>query len=368
MERFVFVAAVTVAVIFGVAAVFGGGRLSFDFDEAGAFGTAELVEVAPGTLAAATFAGDRLRIRNAAARVTIVAEDRQDFSIEIDNSAGRAPMPEISIEANRVTIDGRLRGRIDDCRPDGGAELAGYGDLGAEDLPLITIRAPRNLTVDRNGAGLTEIGPTESLSLDFSGCSSATIGDVAGELEVDLSGSGDIRAGAAGSLNADIAGSGDLLVAAVSGEAEIDVAGSGGVTIGSLNGALSADTAGSGAITIQGGEVTSADIDVAGSSTVTVAALTGDLSADAAGSGSIAVEGGAVGSAEIDLAGSADVRIAAPVARLEVTIVGSGGVDVDGVVGELDVEIAGSGDVNVSAVTGPVRRQILGSGGVNIGD
>lgn len=328
MERFVFVAAVTIAIIFGIGAVFGGSDgWHFEFDEDGERGRAEIVALAPGSMAAEVFTGDRLRIRSAAANVTIIPEDRTDFSIEIDNSAGRTPMPVVSTDDGRVTIDGQLRGRIADCGPDT-IELRGYDDVAAADLPRITIRAPRTLDLDRSGAGSTEIGATQELTVDFSGCGGATIGDVAEALNIDLAGSGEINAGAANSLNIDLAGSGDVNVGAVAAGASVDIAGSGTVTIASLN---------------------------------------GELSSDGAGSGTVVVEGGTVTSADIDLAGSGDVRIAAPVQALNVSIVGSGDVEVEAAVGEVDAEIAGSGNVIVASATGTVRRQVWGSGEVRVG-
>ncbi len=328
MERFVFVAAIVIAVIYGIGAIFGGPNFHFDGDwDVEARGTSALVDLAPGAMEAQTFAGDRLRLRSTAANVVVITEDRSDFSVEIDNSAGRAPMPLVSTGDGRVLIDGQLRGRIENCR-NGGANLRGYGDVSAEELPRITIRAPRTLNIDRDGAGTLEVGPTERLSLDFSSCGAATVGDVAGELKVDLAGSGRISAGSARSLNADVAGSGELSVGAVA---------------------------------------EGADVDIAGSGTVRIASLNGDLSADGAGSGNLIIEGGSIGEANIDLAGSGDVDITAPVRRLDVDIVGSGDVDVAGEVGDIEAEIAGSGSVRAQAVTGSIRKEVWGSGDVRVG-
>lgn len=329
MERFVFVAAVTIALIWGFVALLSGGRFvhiggHWDID---ADARAPLVEVAPGNMEAQTFSGSELSLKHLAANVLIIPEDRTDFVIEIANPAGRAPMPEITTEAGRVVVDGRLSRRIERCT-DGGADLDDYGSLSAEDLPRITIRAPRTLHVSRNGAGMTEIGPTQSLNLDFSSCGAATLADVSGPLDLDLAGSGRVNAGAVQSLNADVAGSGQLVVGAVASGASIDIAGSGQVR---------------------------------------VASLTGNLSADGAGSGNLAVEGGAIDQASIDLAGSGDVDIAAPVRSLNVSIVGSGSVEVAAEVGEIDADIAGSGDVTVRSVTGAVRKDVWGSGDVRVG-
>lgn len=326
MERFVFVAAVAIAVIFGIGAVFGGPNFHFAFDEDGG-GTAPMVEVSPGRMDARVFTGTDLRIKGAAVTVVIVPEDRADFLIEIDNSAGRAPMPAVSIDGERVIIDGQVRGRIGNCS-ETSVDLRGYGDIALAELPRITIRAPRSFGLDRSGAGTTEIGATQSLDLEVSGCSTATVGDVAGELSVDLAGSGRINAGAVGSLDADVAGSGDIAVGAVAAGANIDIAGSGAVTLASLNGDFSTDGAGSGSVTIQGGTITMASV---------------------------------------DLAGSGDITIGASVQTLDVNIVGSGDVDVTGTVGDIDAEIAGSGNVTAAAVTGTVRKEVWGSGDVQVG-
>jgi hypothetical protein len=331
MERFVFVTAVTLAIIFGIGAVFGGPNFHFsggDWDmDVEARGVADLVPVAPGSLAAQSYVGDRLRIRHVAANVVITPEDRTDFSVEIANPAGRAPMPSVEVTEGRVTIDGHLRGRIEDCT-DGGARLRDYGDLSGADLPTITIRTPRNLEVDRSGAGTLQIAATESLDLDFSSCGTATVADVTNALDIDLAGSGRVTTGAARSLNADVAGSGELTTGAIAEGANIDIAGSG---------------------------------------TVRLASLSGDLAADGAGSGNLIIDGGSVGEASVDLAGSGDVDITAPVRTLNVSIVGSGDVDVAGAVGDIEADIAGSGSVRAQSVTGSVRKDVWGSGDVRVG-
>jgi len=326
MERFVFVAAIVVAVIFGIGAVFGSGNfVSFDFD--GEVGTAPIVETTADQLAPQAYQGGELKLKHLAAIVTIVPEDRTDYLIEI-NSPGGTPMPTVSTEDGQVVVDGQLRGRIQGCTEDGGAQLRGYENVTAEQMPRITIRAPRTLTLDRNGAGSTEIAAAQAVDLDLAGCGSATLADVTDTLDLDVAGSGRVRAGATRRLNADIAGSGE-------------------VSVGQI------------------GE--GADVDLAGSGVVTIASLTGDLSADAAGSGSVVVQGGSLTTASIDLAGSGDVTITAPVQTLNVSIVGSGDVAVAGAVGDVDADIAGSGDVTVQSVTGNVRKHVMGSGDVQVG-
>lgn len=335
MERFVFVAAITIAIIFGIGAVFGGPNWSnfhveIDGDEDGMRGTAPIVAVSPGSMEAQAFEGDVLRLRHVAAVITITPEDRTDFSVEIDNTAGKLPMPTVASEGGRVIVDGQLRGRVRDCRDGGGATVRGYGEgeFAVADLPRITIRAPRALNLERSGAGSTEIGPTQALTLEVAGCSSTTAGDVGGAAELDVAGSGDMRIGAVQTLNADVAGSANVNIGAVAAGAEVDIAGSGSVTL---------------------------------------ASLTGDLNTDGAGSGNIEVQGGTIATAEVDLAGSGGVSISAPVQTLNVSIVGSGDVDVNGAVGDIDADIAGSGSVSAQSVTGNVRKEVWGSGDVHVG-
>ena len=329
MERFVFVAAVTIALIWGAVALFGGRFIHFsgDWDIDADARMAPLVEVAPGNMAAQTYVGDRLDLDDLAANIVITPEDRTDYIIEIANPAGRAPMPEVRVEGGQITVDGRLSRRIERCTG-GGADLRDYGSVTAEELPRITIRAPRALNISREGAGSLEIGASQSMDLDFSSCGTATLGDIAGPLNVDLAGSGRISAGAAQSLDADVAGSGGLSVGAVAQGANIDIAGSGEVRIASLN---------------------------------------GDLSADSAGSGNLAVDGGAINQASIDLAGSGDVDIGATIRTLNVSIVGSGNLDVTAEVGDVDADIAGSGSVTARAITGAIRKEVWGSGDVRVG-
>jgi hypothetical protein len=326
MERFVFVSAIILAACFGIAALVGNSsHFSFSIDDEG--GSAPIVDVAAGSTQAQAYQGTELRLKHLAAIVTITPEDRTDFLIEI-NSPGGTPMPTVSAEEGRVVVDGQLRGRISGCADDGGASLRGYENVTVDQLPRITIRAPRTLTVARSGAGTTEIGSTETLALEIAGCGDATIGDVAGEFRLEAAGAGDVAAGAVRRVEADIAGAGDISVGAVAEAANVELAGAG---------------------------------------TFTMASLTGELSLSSAGAGDVVISGGSLTRADIELAGAGNVRIAAPVQVLDVQIVGVSDVDVTGAVGDLDAEIAGPGNVTVGSVTGTLRQDIAGPGSVNVG-
>ena len=331
MERFVFVAAIAMAIIFGVWAAFGHGNfihVEWDDDDGGR-GIAPVLSTSAGSMPSEVFPGSELRIRNIAAIVTITPEDRSDFAVEIDNAPGQLPMPTVTADASRVIIDGQLRGRVRDCGSDGSATVRGYadGEFEASELPRITIRAPRALHIDRSGAGSTDIGATQSLELEVSGCSTTTAADTEGDLTLDVAGSGNVTTGSAQRLDADIAGSADVTTGAIANGASIDIAGSGSVTM---------------------------------------ASLTGELNSDGAGSGGVRINGGAITVASIDLAGSGDVDIAATVQDLDVSIVGSGGVNVSAAVGNIDAEIAGSGSVSALSASGTVSQEVWGSGSVDV--
>ncbi|MBI3437094.1 MAG: DUF2807 domain-containing protein [Proteobacteria bacterium] len=323
MERFVFVAAIVFAVIFGLFAMVGGGR-HFHFSIDGR--TDPVMAVAAGHVPAATFTGEELRFKYLAAHVTITPEDRQDISIEITNP-GHAPMPTVVRDGEDIVVDGHLANRVD-CDDAGGADLRGYSRVALADLPQIVVHAPRTLHVDFDGAGLAEVGPSQSLHLEVSGCGSANAADVAGALGVDVRGSGHVQAGAAHGLNANIMGSGGLTTGAI------------------------AD---------------SADVSVFGSGSVTVASLTGTLKSSSHGSGDINVLTGTITTAEFETFGSGGANVSAPIQHLRASIHGSGDIEVNGAVGDVDAAIYGSGAVHATSITGAIHKQTMGSGDVTSG-
>jgi Putative auto-transporter adhesin, head GIN domain len=325
MERAVFYIAIVVAAMFALGALVDGPHVRIS--GMGEFGhhAEPVIEVKPEQIAERAYVAGESSVRHAAVRLVVIPEAREDFAVEIDNP-GKLPSPQVSLENGRLVIDGRLRGRVGDCGDE--VEVRGYGDIPIDELPQVRLRTPMNLELRVDSAGPTEIGPSGALDAAFSGCGNAEIGDVAGELKLDLAGGGKLHAGAAQSLDLDSAGSAGATIGAVREGAQVSIAGSGDVAIAALTGALDASTAGSGELEVSGGDVAKADI---------------------------------------SLAGSGSARIHAPVQKLEVSIVGSGEVDVVGAVGDLDAEIAGSGNVRVSSVTGPVRQRVMGSGQVQIG-
>ncbi|MBL8552095.1 MAG: DUF2807 domain-containing protein [Hyphomonadaceae bacterium] len=328
MERAALIGGIVLAVAFALGSfVRHNVHVDFGDHEWGDTARAAYVEPAPGNMEAQTFSVEAVRVVHAAGLVRVIPEDRTDVSVEIANP-GKAPMPTVKAEENKLIIDGLLSRRIDECREDGGAELDGYGVLALSELPQITLRTPREVAIGLRGAVRGEIGAAQSVDLSQSGCGRTTIADVAEALEINNSGSGSVEAGAART-------------------AEVHLAGSGSARIGAIGERLEAKIAGSGQIDVQ--------------------SLQGELEAKTAGSGDFRLGGGAVTEADVEIAGSGSVDIGASVETLDVKIAGSGDVTVRQGVGSLDASLAGSGDVRVASVSGEVSKSIIGSGDVVVG-
>ena len=281
---------------------------------------AVLAAAAASPAAAQTFDSRSVEIRDAVARVVVIVEDRRDVRVEVE--PGRAGLPAVQIRriGDRVVIDGGLRRDIRGCQsgpasarqPGEGAsvDLRGRGRVNLSDASLIVIRSPRAVDVGGNGGAVFgSVGPgATSIEVGNGGCGDWTVANTSGRMELNIGGSGTIRAGASRRLEANIGGSGDI-----------------------------------------------------------IAGATGDLGANIGGSGSITVAR-ADGSADLAIGGSGDITVrGGRASSLSAAIGGSGDIDFRGEARDVDVAIAGSGDVRIARATGDVSRAILGSGDIHIG-
>jgi hypothetical protein len=284
--------------------------------------------VAAAALAAAGAASaQELKVEDAAARLIVIPEARNDVQVIVtQGAAGLPPLQVRRLRDGGVEIDGGLERRIQGCndidlnlgsRRDGTqraynretVRIRGVGEVAVASLPVITARVPLNAEVAADGAIFGTIGRTRSLELAAASCGTWSVANVEGELEIAAAGSGDIVVG-------------------TSRTAEIAVAGSGDVRLGPVGGPL--------------------QVSIAGSGDVRAVSVAGGLSASIAGSGDVLVEGGRTGSVSASIVGSGDVRLA-------------------GAAQSVNANIMGSGDVRVGQVTGAVRRSVMGSGDVIVG-
>lgn len=262
-------------------------------------------------LASSALAEPAVEIRDAAVRVTVIPEDRQDVKVEVVTTNAALPLV-VRNELDHVIVDGGLRHRIWGCNTMFGKTMVhvrGVGQVPLDNLPQIVVRTPMDSHVSASSAAFGTVGRSDLLTLSNAGCGDWTVANVKGRLQINDAGSGDVRAGAAGALQANVAGSGDILLRQIAGPVNVDIAGSGDVTAASLDGPLHANIMGS-----------------------------GDVKIDAGRSSEMVVH----------IAGSGDVRFG-------------------GVADTLNASIAGSGDVDVAKVTGAVRKASFGSGDINIG-
>jgi hypothetical protein len=271
--------------------------------------------------------GPEVEIRHAVARVAVIAEDRTDIAVEVEQGASGLPTIEVTRVGNEIRINGGLgrRGflnrsdRIGECRsgpdnaqrPGDGAsvEVRDLGRINISDAPLIVIRTPRHVDVSASGAVFGSIGRGASaVELGNAGCGRWDVANTEGPVTLNIAGSGDVRAGTSKSLDISIAGSGS----------------------------------------VSAGGTRNLDASIAGSGDVAVARIDGPLDVSIAGSGDIVVRDGTSPNVSISIAGSGDVNF--------------GGVAVD-----VSVSILGGGDVTIARATGAVSRSIAGSGDIRIG-
>lgn len=275
--------------------------------------------------ASAATAEPEIEIKDAVARVVVVTEPgRTQIDVRVQNGRADLPALEVRRQGDKVIVDGDLDRRIGSCMQTGvvlndharpidppenlTVDVRGTGRVKLADAPLVTVYAPTTVEVSAGGAVFGSIGRTDKLQLSNAGCGDWTVANVAGEFDVAIAGSGDVRAGTAQDLEVSIAGSGDFRGVGARG-LKASIAGSGDAIVGRVD---------------------------------------GPVKVAIAGSGDVRIEGGAAPSLEVSTAGSGDTVF-------------------DGRAGDVNVSIIGSGDVRVASATGQVRRSVMGSGDVVVG-
>ncbi len=286
-----------------------------------------------------------LHIQDAAIRVTVIAEDRDDIDVTLV-SANRGLPVWIERSGDQVRVRGNLSWGYH-CGPDDKLVfLWGFAPVAVTDLPRIVVRAPRDATIDAGGIVFGDIGRTHSLALSATGCGTWTLGDVETSLNLRQTGSGTVRAANADSLRLSLTGSGDLFVNRVRGAMTLELTGSGDVKVDS-GGAL--------------------DCQITGSGDVRVGAVSGPTRVALRGSGDVLL-GRVSGPMTAEIMGSGDIRANdGQVSSLDASITGSGDFVFRGTAANLNARIMGPGDIYVARVTGRVNQTIRGSGDVRVG-
>jgi len=271
-----------------------------------------LLATAAATLSAGAAQAASVEIRDAAARVTVVPQDRPDIKVEVVRPNAELPLS-VRLDGDRTVIDGGLARRIRDCNGMGEnarINIRGVGRVPYAELPQVVIYTPKAVNVEANGAVVGAIGRSASVSLENAGCANWTIADVAGEADLRQSGAGNVKMGNAGRLTVRLAGAANIEAVSARDGLDAQVSGAGNVHLKSVGGPIDARLSGVGQVRIDGGRAT----------------------------------------------------------RMRASVSGIGGVQFDGEAQDLDASISGLGGIRVRDVTGSVRKSVSGGGSVRVGD
>ncbi len=136
-------------------------------------------------------------------------------------------------------------------------------------------------------AGDSTVGRVSQARITMAGSGKTSVADVAGELRLEIAGSGRITTGHAGSVRADIAGSGDAQLGAISNGVSVDIAGSGDFSASRVNGPVKVSIAGSGSVKIADGVANPLHVDIIGAGDLFFGGNAVDPRISAMGSGNV---------------------------------------------------------------------------------
>ncbi|MFT3998172.1 MAG: DUF2807 domain-containing protein [Asticcacaulis sp.] len=257
--------------------------------------------------AAGAQAASGVELKNVAARVIVTPEDRSDVKVTV--SYGKADLPKVMVSerGGSLLVSGQLNKRELNCNGAQNIRIKGKS-IAVSDLPVITLRVPRDAKINSEGATFGRVSAARSLSFGLGGCGDWTIDTVDNKAELSLGGSGTLRAGNLGDAEIAVGGSGDVYTGKVR----------------KLSGAIG------------------------GSGSINVAEVSGPVELAIGGSGDVRIEKGYAPKLEVSIAGAGDVRFA-------------------GEAGDVEISIVGSGDVSIRKASGHVSRTVMGSGNIRIG-
>src|SRR5579864_7027314 len=123
-----------------------------------------------------------LEIQNAALRVVVIPEARQDVSVTVAHANPRLPIKVWTDPLGAVVVDGGLGfgwlgGRPVSCGPAGPGgwmNVWGVGRVAYEDLPEVVARVPLDAQVRSSAAVFGAISPADRLALDNASCGAWT--------------------------------------------------------------------------------------------------------------------------------------------------------------------------------------------------
>ena len=197
--------------------------------------TVEINGVA-GYLEVRTSRGAALGVRITPGRKLSATSDLDDGTLTINGRIG-------SNARSACTVVGPPNARVEQTTINGTVYTP-------EDLPRIVVTGPDSLALNINGSVFRGTsGSIGAASIQQNGCSLLTLGNIAGDLELNVTGSGKTSIGAVGGkTDINIEGSGDVDVASVSDQVEINIRGAGNVYLMRGRSQLEVNINGSGSV------------------------------------------------------------------------------------------------------------------------
>jgi len=215
------------------------------------------------------------------------------------------------------------------------------------EFPLVKITAPANVHLEIDKSIIFgNVGNVGSAHLHIGSCGDMKFGDVNGNLDVSISGSGDIILGNAGVSDISVSGAGDLTAKNLT-SADIQVSGSGDLVLSSITGF--ADIGSSGAGDVEIGSVGGGlSIHSSGASDLEIESVTGgDLTIRVSGSSDITIDDGSVETLFIKASGASDVTYNGSSVNAEARASGASDIYIKNPSGRLRTSDSGAADVNV---------------------
>jgi hypothetical protein len=147
----------------------------------------------------------------------------------------------------------------------------------------------------------------------------------------------------------------------------VDEAGGAQYEIGDIGGQLTLDI--SGGVVLKAARAKEVSIDLSGGGEITLGSVTGDMKAEISGGGTVTAQHGALQTLSLDMSGGGGFTLAGgSVAKLTVDMSGGGAARLDAPVGDAALDVSGGGTVRIAKVTGSLTKDVSGSGSVDIGD
>ena len=173
-------------------------------------------------------------------------------------------------------------------------------------LPVVVIEVPKKTPLDLDGiSGVAiiediegplslsasaidaTIGRLDEASIVARGSSRLEMAAVKGFLDIRITGSANVIADSSSRLMLNVSGSGDVVAGAIDGPLKASILGSGDVAIATVNGPVSLEIGGSGSVEIDGGQATPLDVVINGSGNVSFSGNAEDPDLTINGSGEI---------------------------------------------------------------------------------